>query len=247
MGEGVRLPPVTFRAIVLGGGPRFARDAFGPIAAFYVGWKFVGLVAGIAAATVVSLAAYRYERRRDRSGVIARVSLGFVLVQATVGLISRSAEIYLVQPLILSSVFGLTFIGSTLIRRPLAGIFAEEMYPMPPEVKASHTYRQVFGRISLAWGAYLILRSVVRGIALIGSGVDLFVVINFVTGFPLTSGLMAWSIWYGVRGFRRSAEWGQAISTLEAEAEAALEVEFDPDRSPPDAPGSPLGTPRRET
>jgi intracellular septation protein A len=235
VGDGPHLPPVTFRAIVLGGGPRVARDAFGPIAAFYVAWKFVGLLAGIAAATVVSLAAYRYERKRERSGLIARVSLGFVVIEAAVGLISGSAELYLAQPLILSSVFGLTFIGSTLIRRPLAGVFAEEMYPLPAEVKASHTYRQVFGRISLAWGAYLILRSVVRGIALVGSGVDLFVVINFVTGFPLTAGLMAWSIWYGVRGFRRSAEWGEAISTLEAEAEGTLEVEFDPDEPPPEA------------
>jgi hypothetical protein len=36
--------------------------------------------------------------------------------------------------------------------------------------------------------------------------------------------LMSWSIWYGVRGFRRSEEWGPAIAELEA---AALEAEFD--------------------
>jgi hypothetical protein len=47
--------------------------------------------------------------------------------------------------------------------------------------------------------------------------------------------LMSWSIWYGVRSFRRSDEWGPAIAALEA---AALEAEFDADegRRDEDAP-----------
>jgi len=42
--------------------------------------------------------------------------------------------------------------------------------------------------------------------------------------------LMSWSIWYGVRGFRRSEEWGPAIAELEA---AALEAEFDAGKDAP--------------
>lgn len=34
---------------------------------------------------------------------------------------------------------------------------------------------------------------------------------SIVTGIPFTAALMSWSIWYGVRGFRRSAEWGWAL------------------------------------
>ena len=41
--------PVRARDILLGSGPRFARDAMGPMLAFYVGWRLVGLVAGIVA------------------------------------------------------------------------------------------------------------------------------------------------------------------------------------------------------
>ena len=35
----VHLPPITAKGILLGNGPRFARDAFGPVLAFYVLWK----------------------------------------------------------------------------------------------------------------------------------------------------------------------------------------------------------------
>ena len=48
-------------------------------------------------------------------------------------------------------------------------------------------------------------------------------------GFPITMALLAWSVWYGVRSFRRSEEWGPAIVALE---EAALEAEFDVDVPP---------------
>jgi Outer membrane lipoprotein-sorting protein len=37
------------------------------------------------------------------------------------------------------------------------------------------------------------------------------VIVNIATGIPFTAALTAWSIWYGVRGFRRSDEWGWAL------------------------------------
>ena len=44
-------PPgrVSFGALLLGSGPRFARDALGPVLAFYVAWKLAGLLAGVVA------------------------------------------------------------------------------------------------------------------------------------------------------------------------------------------------------
>jgi len=225
----VHLPPISARAILLGNGPRFARDAFGPVLAFYVLWKLWGLVPGIAAATIVALVAFRYERQQNRPALVVRIALVFVLIQAVVGLWTGSAEVYLAIPVFVNAGYGMVFIGSTLIGRPLAGVFAEELFPLPDEVKASRTHRRVFGLISLAWGSYMVLRSVLRLVVLVALGVDAFVAVGFVTGFPVTMALMSWSIWYGVRGFRRSAEWGPAIAELEA---AALEAEFDAGEEP---------------
>src|SRR5215831_16759985 len=53
-------------SLMLGTGPRFARDAFGPVVVFYVGWKLVDLRTGILAATVLAVIAYLWERRRAR-------------------------------------------------------------------------------------------------------------------------------------------------------------------------------------
>ena len=203
---------ITAKGILLGSGPRFARDAFGPVLAFYLGWRLLGLTAGIAAATVVSVAAWLYERRRQRPGVMARVSLAIVFVQAGIGLLSGSEVAFFAPAVLINLVYGVAFMASVAIGRPLAGVFANEMTDIPPEVRASATYRRVFGRISLVWGAYLVIRAVARFALLVTVGVDAFVATNLVTGAPVMAVLMTWSIWYGTRGFRRSDEWGWAFA-----------------------------------
>ena len=208
-------PPVadvTARSILLGSGPRFARDAFGPVLAFYLGWRFAGLAVGIALATAVSIGAWLYERRRQRPGLMARISLGIVLVQAGIGLLSGSEVAFFAPAVLVNLVYGLAFAISALIGRPLAGTFASEMTDIPAEVRASATYRSTFGRISLAWGAYLVARAVLRFALLVAVGVDAFVATNLVTGAPVMAVLMTWSIWYGTRAFRRSEEWGWAFA-----------------------------------
>jgi intracellular septation protein A len=207
----IGLPEVSARSILRGSGPRFALDAGGPVLVFYAGWKVSGLVVGVVAATIVGLGAYLYERHRERPGVMVRVALAFVIVQAVVGLAAGSAKVYLAQPLLLNGALGLAFLVSVFARRPLAGAFAAEMYPFPPQVAESETFRRVFTGVSLAWAVYLLARSALRLFTLEMS-VDAFVAVNLATGFPLSASLMAWSVWYGVRGFRRSEEWGWALA-----------------------------------
>ena len=201
------------KAMLLGSGPRFARDAFGPLLTFFVVWKIAGLVPGILASTAVSLVAWRWERRHERPGLMARMSLGVVIFQAVIGIVADDARIYLAQPVLINAVYGLTFLISAAIGRPLAGAFASEMQEFPDEVKQSRTYRQVFGKISAAWGVFLLLRSVLRLLTLSVWSVEAYLVINVVTGVPLMVGMMTWSIWYGFRGFRRSEEWGWAFAS----------------------------------
>jgi intracellular septation protein A len=207
------------REILFGSGPRFARDAAGPMLAFFLVWKVAGLVPGILVATAVSLLAWRHERRHDRPGLMARVSLGIVVVQAAVGIVAQSEVVYLAQPVLIGAAYGAWFIVSALIGRPLAGAFAVEMSQIPEEVRRSVTFRRIFGFESVVWGLYLLVRSALRLVTL-SSSVEAFVVVNLVTGFPVMSVLLAWSVWYGVRAFRSSEEWGPAIRAME-EAQGA--------------------------
>jgi intracellular septation protein A len=213
--DDIELPPITFKSIAFGSGPKFARDAFGPVLTFYVVWKLAGIVWGILAATAVALVALRYERRRDRSGVLVQIALALILIQAVVGIATRSAEIYLIQPVIISGLWGVAFIGSALINKPLTGVFAAELFPFPEEVRNSETFLRTFKRLSYAWGGYQLVRSALRAVTLLGLGVDLYVVVNLATGVPMIMGMMSWSIWYAVRSFRRSEEWGWAIHALD--------------------------------
>jgi len=50
-------PRVSAWALMLGSGPRFARDAFGPVLVFYVAWKLIGFQLAILAATALAMAA----------------------------------------------------------------------------------------------------------------------------------------------------------------------------------------------
>lgn len=204
--------PPSARDILFGSGPRFARDAFAPVLAFYVGYRLLGLAAGIALATVAGVGTYVYERSHGRPGLMARISLAFVLVQAVVGVISDSATAFLAPQVLLTAVYGLAFFLSAVLGRPLAGAFAAEMVDLPEEVRASLTYRRVFGRISMAWGLFLLARAALRGFALSRGGVDAYVLVNLLTGAPTMPLMVSWSIWYGVRGFRRSEEWGWAFT-----------------------------------
>jgi hypothetical protein len=232
---------VSVARLLLGSGPRFARDALGPMLLFYAGWKLFGLTTGIAAATAVALAIFAWERRRARTGLGAAIGLVLALTQAAAGLATGSAIAYFAPGIVANAVYGLVFIGSVALGRPLAGVFAQETYSFPPAVKASVTFRRVFSRVSLAWGAYLLLRSGVRLLVLTRHDVDLIVAVNILTGVPFTAALTAWSIWYGVRGFRRSSEWGSALrlgviamlllgTVGAARAEPAADIVADADR-----------------
>jgi len=203
---------VSVRALLLGSGPRFARDAVGPVLGFYLGWKLIGLATGIIAATTMTVAAYWWERRRGRTGLAAGIGLTIALAQALVGLLSGSPKWYLTPPVIINAAYGLAFLGSVLIRRPLAGVFASETYPFPPQVKASRTFIRVFSHVSVVWAIYLLGRSALRLVVLIRGSVEGFIAVNVLTGFPFSAAIVAWSIWYGVRAFRRSEEFGRYLS-----------------------------------
>jgi hypothetical protein len=144
-----------------------------------------------------------------------RIGFAVVLLQAAVGLVSGSEQLYLAQPALVSGGYGIAFIGSVILGKPLTAAFAEDMYPFPDEVKKSDTYRRAFSRISLVWGVYLLARSALRLLTLSGLSVEAFLLVNLLTGAPITAVLLGWSMWYGVRFFRRSDEWGPAIRLLD--------------------------------
>ena len=91
--EPLALETAPVGTVVRRAGPRFVRDAFGPLAAFYAGWKLVGLTVGIGLAVLLGLSVFVHERRQGRPAMVVRLALVLVGIRALVGLSSGSARV----------------------------------------------------------------------------------------------------------------------------------------------------------
>jgi hypothetical protein len=189
----------TFGGILRTGLPAFLREGFLPLGAFYVGLRLGGLPFGIAASTVAAAVVYLVERRAGRDALLVRLSLGFVIVQGVVGLAADSTTVYLAQPVLLTAAWGLAFVVSVPIRRPLAGALACAWYPFPRWFRETEPFKRVFGVESLVWGTYFFARSGIRLAALLYGSLEDFLLIVFLTGTPAMLALMVWSIRYAMR------------------------------------------------
>jgi hypothetical protein len=179
--------------------PGLLREGFVPLGAFYIGLKLDGLVAGIVASTLASLLIYLYERRSGRDGLLVRLTLGFVAVQAVVGLASQSTTVYLAQPVLIAAAWGIAFLVSVPLRRPLAGALACAWYPFPAWFRETDAFKRVYGIESLVWGGYFLARSALRLAMLLQGSLEGFLLISFVTGTPAMVLLLIWSIRFAIR------------------------------------------------
>jgi len=189
-----------FWGILMTGLPGFLREGFLPLGAFYAGLKLNGLAAGIVASALVSVLIYLYERRAGRDALLVRLSLGFVVVQSIVGLAADSTTVYLAQPVLLAAAWGLAFLVSVPLGRPLAGALARAWYPFPHWLRGTAAFKRVYGIQSLVWGAYFLARSAIRLALLLNGSLESFLLITFLTGTPAMLLLLAWSIRHSIRG-----------------------------------------------
>ena len=180
--------------------PGFLREGFLPLGAFYAGLELQGLAAGIVASALASVLIYVYERRAGRGGLLVRLSLGFVAVQSVIGLASNSTTVYLAQPVLVAAAWGLAFLVSIPLGRPLAGALATAWYPFPRWLKESSDFKRVYGIQSVVWGAYFLARSALRLVLLLEGSIESFFVVVFLTGTPVMLLLLAWSIRHSMRG-----------------------------------------------
>jgi hypothetical protein len=212
----VLVQQTTVRAVVRRAGPRLVRDAFGPLAVFFAGWKLIGLTAGIGLAAAFGAAVFVYERRRGRPAVVVRVALVLVAARAVVGLSSGSATAYLGQEIAIDAFLGCTVLASLATQRPFASWFASEIVTLPAEVRESETFRSAMRTITAVWGGYFLARGLVRLSALLALSTDSFALVIAVTDAPFLIALLAWSVYYVGSAFRRSPLWRPLIAAAEA-------------------------------
>jgi hypothetical protein len=209
---------IAIGAVVRRAGPRLVRDAFGPLAVFFAGWKLIGLTAGIGLALVFGVSVFVHERRQGRPAVVVRLALVLVAIRAVVGFTSGSATVYLAQEIAIDTLLSCVVLASLAGERPFASWFTAEIYPLPAQARESDTYRRAMRTITLVWGFYFLARALVRLTALLTLSTNRYVLVAALSDAPFLIGLLAWSVYYTTGAFRRSPQWGPMVAAAEGSA-----------------------------
>lgn len=218
-GHTIAFAPASVGAVVRRSSPRLVRDAFGPLACFFAGWKLIDLTAGILIATAFGVALYVHERRAGRPGMIVRIALALVAIRATVGLASGSARTYLAVEVAIDVLLGLVVIGSLRTSRPFTSWFTEEVFPLPDEVLRSDAWTRAMRFTTVVWGTYFFTRGLVRLVAWLTLSTNGYVVVAALSDAPFLIGLLAWSVYYTSNVFRSHPQWGPLFAAAQREAE----------------------------
>lgn len=204
--------PVAPGAVLRLVAPRMIRDALGPLAMFFAGWKLIGLGAGIGWALAFGLAVFVHERRRGGQAALVSMTLALVCLRAIVGFTSGSARVYLAQEIGIDVLIGCTVLSTVAASRPIAAWIAADVYPFPDEALRSETFRHVMRTMTLVWGTYFLLRACTRLVALLTLDTDSFALVIALSDAPFLIALVAWSVRYSISAFRRSEQWGALMA-----------------------------------
>ena len=198
-GSGATPARVGPTGVLLRGLPRLLLNSLAPIGGFYVGHRVSGLIAGIVTASVASLVLFAWERRNGRPGVLARLSLVVVIMQAVVGLSSRIAFLYFLPSIAVDLNEGTAFCASALSRRPLAWHLAREIIPLPQHLIDQPDMRSMFGRVTLVWGGYFALRGLACLAVLSLSDTSTYLLTRVLLDLPVVIPLLGGSLSYVLR------------------------------------------------
>jgi hypothetical protein len=214
--ESVPLEPTSIGAVIRRAGPRLVRDAFGPLAVFFAGWKLIGLTAGIGMAALFGVSVFVHERRQGRPAMVVRLALMLVAIRASVGLSSGSASVYLAQEIGIDTLLGCAVLASLARERSFASWFAGEIFPLPQEMRESDTFRRAMRTITAVWGIYFLARALVRLTALLTLSTNHYALVIALSDAPFLIAILAWSVYHTASAFRNSARWAPMIAAAEA-------------------------------
>ena len=197
-----------------------------PVLLFYVSITTWGFSTAVVVVLTWSAAIFAWHFRRTHGAdVFSATTFGFACVKATAGLVSQNQWLYLAWPSLENVIYGTAFLGSALIGRPLLALFAQRLYPIPPSVRGTRTFRRAFVVASVAWLCGHLLRAIVRLWLLATLPLELYLIADTVAGWPINVSLVAFTTWYPLRQLRRAGLASGAPNPLSAVDAVELAVE----------------------
>lgn len=177
-----------------------------PVALFYASFRLWSFFTAVAVVLTWSTLVFVWHwRRTGGPDVFSATTFAFACVKASAGLVSGNMWLYLAWPSLENMVYATAFLGSALLGTPLLALFAQRLYPIPPSVRHSKTFRQAFVVASSAWFIGHALRGVVRlGLlaALYPQNLEIYLLADTVAGWPINVALIGFTTWYPLRQLR---------------------------------------------
>jgi hypothetical protein len=138
----------------------------------------------------------RVAARRRIPALLVLSSVGLT-VRTAVAIISGSAFVYFLQPVIVAGIVGMMFLLSAFSPRPLVHRLARDFCPLPPGVTARPGVRKLFLGLTLLWAAVNLGNSAFTYWLLKSQTTEVFVAVRGITGtaLPVVATLVtvAWS------------------------------------------------------
>ena len=204
---------LSARALLRNLAPSLAISALLPFLLYqYLTAQGVSTVYALAATAIFPVAGITLGWIRTRhSDIIAVISFVFIVLGLLSSLISGSPLFFLIKESFLTGVFGLTFLGSLLLRRPLMFYLSRQFYSGNDPSRAarfegrwrdpSFRFDQRF--LTIIWGCALISEALIRVGLVFVLPIPIFLVISPLIGLTILLGLIIWTMSYARR--RRAA------------------------------------------
>jgi uncharacterized membrane protein len=132
--------------------PHLLEATIVPAALFYVVLVRFGAGAAMVATLVWSYSALgRRLLRGQRVPAILLLALGGLTARTAVGVLSGSAAMYFVQPVVTTGVMAAVFLGSIVLGRPVVAALALDFCPVGAEVTSRPGVVRLFRRLTVLW------------------------------------------------------------------------------------------------
>lgn len=195
---------------------QFILGALVPISLFYAFHRFEQPLAGalIAIGWSASLLGVTYWRTR-RIELFPGLAIPIITIELAGTLITRNPAFYLASAAIENVLWGLVFLGSILISRPLIQIFAELLNPglgsqefLDQFKLSTKLYRSAWQILTAAWGFVALSKAIILVFSQLWLPIETFLIVRTASGIPVMVLMLVLSYrfpeWYWERAMERS-------------------------------------------
>jgi hypothetical protein len=188
----VEAPPIALprlRAIAMHAVPNLIECTLVPTVIFSVMLQVVGLIPASLAALgwAYGMVLRRLLIKSRIPGLLMLACLGLT-VRTAVVVLSGSAFIYFLQPIMATTVVGLTFLSSAFTQSPMVDRLAKDFCPLTSDIVARPRVKSLFRRLTVFWGLVNLLNAAVTGWLLMTQSTAVFVAVK-----PLAAMAVTWS------------------------------------------------------